>query len=514
MNLRRYHVLKVASLLCTATINLLLADPIGFIIKVLERVRQSGVAGAALPEALLRLIQEREQSTARQLIAQGHLTRGILALTQHSSKVTSGDIHLAKRTAEKLQQLSVHPRSGSGFSREISDTRVLHLLTNSQPFTNSGYTVRSQHVLESQQAVGIKTRAVTRLGYPVLVGKLPATQRQIVGGVEYRRLLPWIYPMSLPEQDRITIKMLVDEALQFGATALHTTTDFTNALVVAEAAAELDIPWVYEVRGELESTWLSRQPEDSRNSGRTSEFYSLARAQEQKCMTAATAVVALSEVSKAQMVDRGVSPQKIHVIPNAVDENLIGMAYDQINIREELKLPLNRKLVGSVTSVVGYEGLNTLIDSLRFLPEDWTVLVVGDGVELPALRRQARESGVADRCLFVGRKCNSEIWKWYAALDVFVVPRVDTLVTRTVTPIKPLTAMALGVPVVASDLPALREVTGEVGTYVPAGAVRQFANAIELSYRQPQSAGVLEWLRGRTWSANARRYAELYLPAR
>lgn len=41
-------------------------------------------------------------------------------------------------------------------------------------------------------------------------------------------------------------------------------------------------------------------------------------------MHAANAVVALSEVSKLQLVDRGIDPNKIVVIPNAVEEQFIG----------------------------------------------------------------------------------------------------------------------------------------------------------------------------------------------
>ena len=58
------------------------------------------------------------------------------------------------------------------------------------------------------------------------------------------------------------------------------------------------------------------------------------------------------------------------------------------------------------------------------------------------------------------------------ALDVVVVPRKDFEVTRTVTPQKPAEAMALARPVVASDLPALRETMTddhgeELGVLVP-----------------------------------------------
>src|SRR5699024_6414371 len=105
------------------------------------------------------------------------------------------------------------------------------------------------------------------------------------------------------------------------------------------------------------------------------------------------------------------------------------------------------KIVGSVTSVVEYEGLDDLVRAAACGYEE-TVLIVGDGVYLPVLKDLARKLGVADRVIFAGRQDNETIWKWYAAMDIFVVPRKDTLVCRTVTPIKPVMAQALGIPVI------------------------------------------------------------------
>ncbi|MDO5668794.1 MAG: glycosyltransferase family 4 protein [Corynebacterium sp.] len=386
--------------------------------------------------------------------------------------------------------------------------RILHFLTNSEPFTISGYTVRSTHVLACQQAQGIQVLGVTRLGYPVLVGKFPPSHRQTVGGNCFHRLLPWIYPRSLVRRNEVAVAKLVAVAREFGATVLHTTTDFSNAVVVAEAARQLSIPWVYEARGELESTWLSRFPEEQRDEAASSEFYLAARSMETRCMQAAGGVVALSEVSRGQMVERGVPSEKITVIPNAVDKEVIGREFDQSAIRRELSLPVGAKIVGTVTAVVDYEGLDVLLRALEYLPPEYLILVVGDGTARPDLEAVADEIGVADRVIFVGRQPNSDIWRWYAALDVFVVPRKDTHVTRTVTPIKPLTAMALGIPVVASDLPALREVTGQKAIYVRAENPEDLARGIVESYGTHQSGP--EWAAKRTWSANGRRYKELY----
>ncbi|MDR7329897.1 glycosyltransferase family 4 protein [Corynebacterium guangdongense] len=382
------------------------------------------------------------------------------------------------------------------------------MLTNSKPFTQSGYTVRSHEVLKCQLAVGIKAQAVTRLGYPVLVGKIPRAAQQLIDGVIYRRLLPGWYPFRLADRNSLAVQKVVAEARKFGATILHTTTDYTNAMVVAEAARRLRIPWVYEIRGELESTWLARQPKEQQSESETAEYFCLAHEQETQYMVAADAVIALSEVSQRQLVDRGIPAEKITVVPNAVDAGIIGRRFDQKAIRRELGLDEGTALVGTVTAVVDYEGIDTLIDALPLLPQRYEALVVGDGAARPALEEQAKILGVADRIKFVGRQPNEDIWRWYAALDVFVVPRRDTKVTRTVTPIKPLTAMALDIPVVASDLPALRDVTGGRAEFVLSEDPRALAQGIlAAAVTAPRGS---EWAGSRTWAENGQRYRNLY----
>ncbi|MGP6175290.1 glycosyltransferase family 4 protein [Corynebacterium sp. A21] len=502
--------LRNLSLLVSAATRLATEDPAGFLNKVAERVRTSEnrILSKVPVGALARV--STSHSEARELIERGELSEGITLIESLGDKASRSEKHLAQRTRERLIQLQEVPPAGTGFIALDAEIRVLHVLTNSQPFTHSGYTVRSQNVLKSLQGAGVQVHAVTRVAYPVLVGKLPASETQHIDGVSYERLLPWFYPLSLQDRDDLAVKMIVKRARKFRATVLHTTTDFKNALVTSRAAAELGVPWVYEVRGELESTWLSRQPDKDAERAKQSEFFKLARNQENHCMYAASVVVALSEVSKAELVSRGIETAKIHVVPNAIDGDIIGRQFDRSAIRSELGLP-DTPIIGTITSVVDYEGLNTLIESLKFLPTDVKVLIVGEGTARPGLEKLAENLGLNGRVIFTGRRSQETIWKWYAALDVFVVPRKDIPVCRTVTPIKPLMAQALGVPVVASDLPALREVTGELAEYVAAEDPDALAKAIRYQLIPAEDEITREsWMASRTWNANAQRYLEAY----
>src|SRR5699024_5848655 len=225
--------------------------------------------------------------------------------------------------------------------------------------------------------------------------------------------------------------------------------------------------WIYETRGELHKTWLSKRNPGIQELAVHSEFFLASQNRELEAMEKSAALVQLSKVSKRQSTSQGISASKIHIVPNAVSESELGRSFTKPEIREELGLSGCKTLVGTITSIVQYEGLDDLIKAIKLLPEV-KCIIVGEGETKPTLERLVHELGLEERVRFVGKQPTATIWKWYSALDIFVIPRKNQEVCRSVTPIKTLMAQANGVPVVSSDLPALREVTGNRAVYFPA----------------------------------------------
>ncbi|SQG63811.1 group 1 glycosyl transferase [Corynebacterium renale] len=486
----------------TVSAKLFAEDPVGFTAKVAEKFRMSTNPvlhrGARLLSGGLKRISG---SPLDAYCDAGEFTAGI-QWAERQRRVSRREAALVRVHREKLERLR-HDFPARIPMRPAHT--VVHYLTNSLPYTNSGYTLRSQKVLQAQNAAGIHATAMTRLGYPLVIGQFSRSQSDVVGGVTYHRMLPKDFPTSLTRRDARATQELVDFCREQGAEALQTTTDYTNAIVVAEAAAVLGIPWVYEVRGELESTWASRRPPEAVDS----EFYALAHAAETRAMLAASHVVTLSEVSKRDVMARGVPEERITVVPNAVDDAQLEWVPDPARIaelRSSLGIAEDQIVVGAITSVVEYEGLDTLIRAAELLPDKYVFVIVGDGTDRTRLEAMCSAKNVH----FVGKKPQSEVLDWYALVDVFVIPRKDLAVTRKVTPIKGLQAQALGTPVVASDLPALREVTGGVETYVIPESPEDLARGIADVAGTRNARGV-EWARQRSWSANSRRYQSIFL---
>ncbi|MCI6411366.1 glycosyltransferase, partial [Schaalia hyovaginalis] len=131
--------------------------------------------------------------------------------------------------------------------------------------------------------------------------------------------------------------------------------------------------------------------------------------------------------------------------------------------------------------------------------------------------RSTEEISSSTDILLPGRVAPQTALDWYRALDVMTIPRRDTPVTRAVTPIKGLQAMALGIPQVVSDLPALVEIAASEGQglAVPAQDGRALADAIaqvldDEALAKDLSSAARTAASHRTWRALGCMYAELY----
>lgn len=342
---------------------------------------------------------------------------------------------------------------------------VLHLLTNSLPHTQSGYTVRSHAVLRAQRDAGLSPQAMTRVGYPVVVGGLGAASLDVVDGIQYHRSLPL---RLAPTPDGRLVQQadaLASLARRMGAAALQTTTHYPNAVVVREVAAALGLPWAYEVRGMLEQTWVAGLgSEAARERAQASERFRLTREREAELAASADVVFTLSGGMRDDLVARGVPAARIELVPNGIEAAALHREPPApADARARLGLPRTGFWVGSTSSLVDYEGFDVLLDAVRAARErghDVRALLVGDGTARQALEAQARAAGLADAAVFPGRVGRDDVAAYRDALDLFVVPRLDRAVTRTVSPLKPVEAMASGRPLVVSELPPLVETVG------------------------------------------------------
>ena len=396
----------------------------------------------------------------------------------------------------------------------VGTTRVLHLVSSALPEIVAGYTLRTQGIAAAQRRAGHDAHVVTRVGFPVTRGNLFAEAEVTVDDVPHHRLLPVRLPFRADAALRADVERAARLVVRLRPTVLHAHSNHANGQVGLALRDRFGIPLVYEVRGLLEETWRSRS--DDTHAASATDFYRLTRAAETAVMHGADAVVVLNDALRDEVVDRGVPAERVHVVPNCVDRSWLDLPLAASGERKGLT-------VGLVGTLNAYEGLDVLVEAVarrRTAGDDVRLLVVGDGPARDDLTRLAAERGLGDAATFTGRVPHDEVRAAYAELDVFCLPRLDLPVTRLVPPLKPVEAMALGIPVVASDLAPLRDLVGsDRGVLVRPGDAGALAEALaDLAapdVRRQLGSTARAWVaRTRTWEAAADRYQQIYASTR
>jgi glycosyltransferase involved in cell wall biosynthesis len=350
---------------------------------------------------------------------------------------------------------------------------------------------------------------------------LRANQSDCVDSVTYLRELPTKAPTSRDLFHSGWAKALIDIAQKSKARVLQPTTDFPNGRAALAASAELKLPVVYEVRGFLEESAQARRYVNGVAISEKDEKYDLVRQAETNVMIDANAVTTLSETMKTEIAKRGVDARKIHVMPNGVPAELLTTRTDTSSLRARLGIKNRELVVGVVTTFAAHEGLSTLVSAIELLKSrnlPIKCVMVGSGPTWHATKRLVTERGLGDWVHLPGRVSPNEVAQWYQLLDLFVLPRVDSRVTQLVTPLKPLEAMALGVPVLGSDVAGVSEVVvnGVTGVlFEPENPAECALKIEELLYdsstRDELADAGRAWVaQQRTWAMIAKRYVSLY----
>jgi glycosyltransferase involved in cell wall biosynthesis len=169
-----------------------------------------------------------------------------------------------------------------------------------------------------------------------------------------------------------------------------------------------------------------------------------------------------------------------------------------------------------------WKGVDVLIRALAALPEVSALVVGGRRGEDPrrdALEALALREGVADRIEWTGFLPQADIATRLRRGDVGVVPtRGHEGQDVAASPLKLFEYMAAGLPVVASDMPSLRDVirSGENGVLFregdPEALAQQVRPLLEPETYARLSAASRAEAKGHTWSDRARRILELVEP--
>jgi PEP-CTERM/exosortase A-associated glycosyltransferase len=396
--------------------------------------------------------------------------------------------------------------------------RILHILDHSVP-TQSGYAFRTNNILREQHALGWETFQVTSPKH----GDLGVAE-ETVDGLHFYRTRNCRMPGSAPSFVRelalmfALIKRLQQLAVDVRPDILHAHSPVLNAFPALYVGQQMGIPVVYELRSFWEDAAV-----DLGKIAAGGLRYRVTRGLETLALKRAAAVTTICEGLKRDIASRGVSEDKVTVIPNSVDigDFSLGGAPDPA-LKARLGLQ-GATVIGFIGSFFSWEGLDVLLTALPLMlraKPGIRILLIGGGPQEQALKDLARQLRILDKIVFLGRIHHSEIQRYYDLVDVCCYPRHSLRLTELVTPLKPLEAMAQGRMIVASNVGGHRELIDDGVTGMlcrpddPAALARKVLDLLDHPHLWPAlQARARAFVEDeRTWKRSVAHYRDVYLP--
>lgn len=400
---------------------------------------------------------------------------------------------------------------------EQLNIKVLHVLDHSIPL-HSGYTFRSKAILEHQRKLGISTVQLTSAKQGTF-----KSNPEIVDGLTFYRSNPAKgFLAGLPILGQLAVVRSLKERLCTVIEAekpdiIQAHSPSLNGLAAKWAAKKYKLPFVYEIRAFWEDAAV-----DHGTCKEGDLKYRMTRSSENAVIKDADAVTVICQGLKKDLISRGVSADKITLIPNAVAyEKFAGRVVNE-DTKQALRAELDIRdayVLGFIGSFYAYEGLDLLLDTMPLLAnsnKNYVVLLVGGGPENERLKAQCKTLGLEDKVIFTGRVPHEQVANYYDLVDLLVFPRKSMRLTDLVTPLKPLEAMAQQKLVLASDVGGHHELIedGKTGYLFTADDVDALASKIiEIANKQHQTVldNGLRFVKDvRNWKVSVFNYLAVY----
>ncbi len=221
----------------------------------------------------------------------------------------------------------------------------------------------------------------------------------------------------------------------------------------------------------------------------------------------ADALIAVTAAAREQICAvLDVDPARFTVVHHGHEPTRAAQPTSELEVRRRYELH-DARVVLCVAAKRPHKNQELLIRAAQALDTDIAIVLAGhaESYELE-LRALARSLGLQQRVRFVGYVSDEDLEGLWALADCAAFPSLGEGFGIPV-----LEALAHGVPVAASDLPALREVGGELPHYFDPHDHVDAARAIReaLADRGTRARGPIHAARF-TWSAAARATHEVY----
>ena len=191
-------------------------------------------------------------------------------------------------------------------------------------------------------------------------------------------------------------------------------------------------------------------------------------------------IITVIEESKKYYTQRGVQPQKIHIVPNFVNISQFYQSEDTLeDIEKTPRLPQGGTNLLYIGAINHHRGLQEVIEALTH-PElkdhDIKFWIVGDGSYLHRLKKMTTNLNL-NNVYFFGRKSHKELPFLIHRSDICLIPHIKSLHTDTTIPHKLTQYMVYKKPIFASNCTPIQRIIGEIGC----GSIFESGNILNLT---------------------------------
>jgi glycosyltransferase involved in cell wall biosynthesis len=198
------------------------------------------------------------------------------------------------------------------------------------------------------------------------------------------------------------------------------------------------------------------------------------------------ALTAVSDQVKAGLVDGGVPPMRIQVVPGGIDLERFEKLPRRDAMREQFFVPHDRPILLCVGRFMRYKGFDLAIQAMERIWAQYPeadLWLAGDGPDNARLVKCVLQCSRPHHVRFFGYW--SAVEELYAAADVLLAPAREAGLGLST-----MEALACGLPVVATDIPAMRRLIEpeRTGLLVPRENPDRLAQAALRLLQEPSLA--------------------------
>ncbi len=172
-------------------------------------------------------------------------------------------------------------------------------------------------------------------------------------------------------------------------------------------------------------------------------------------------IVTIHPRIERKLIAAGIPAEKILILDDAVDLEKYSISLDKTKLREELHLPLNKKIIEYTGGLMEGRGIDTILEAANLLRDNELsfYIIGGSEKEIEKWKEFAKKKEIHADINFLGFIENQKIPQFHKAADVLLAPySIRCTTVDWMSPIKIFEYMASKVPIIASDVVRMKEI--------------------------------------------------------